>query len=500
MKRVYLAGCFQETNSFAPRPTDLALFARGKLLEGSALLDDVRGANLELAGMLAALPEHFPGVEIVPGLHAWGVASGPLTDETYAALGGRILAGLRAAGPVDAVLLSLHGSLDAESCPGCEGDLLGRIRAEVGPGVPVAASFDLHAVMSAAILRHADILAGYRTYPHVDMADTGRRTVAALAGWLAGGRRERAVVRRWPAIVPVDNAQTDRGPLAEAVAAVAALEHEPGIRAAALFCTHPWIDSAGSGVTLVAYATPAAAAAAGRRLEAVLARLWERRDEFRVDCPGPEEFYAGVAGRERPVAAIDAGDVTTAGAPGDSTVLLRAARAHGGVRVLIPLVDAATVAAAWAAGEGATAEFRVGGSDAADAPNTRVTLRAKVRRCVDGPIRVRGEAFGGLALDLGPRVLLEAGPVSLAVMQHASLFHDPELWRSLGVDPAAADVVVQKSHKLFRPAYAGIARSVATVDTPGATDRRLERLPYRRVPRPVFPLDPAAGFTFATTL
>ncbi|MSU69771.1 MAG: M81 family peptidase [Opitutaceae bacterium] len=498
--KFFVAGLYQETNSFSPLPTDVAHFRREKLVEGAAVLEETRGSNLELAGMVEELARQFPAAEVVPGLHAWGVASGPMTDEAYAELSGRMLGLLHQALPVDAVLLALHGSMGSVSCDNCEGDLLERVRSLVGPTVPVAVSFDSHAVMTARILRHADILVGYRTFPHVDMAETGRRTVTALAAWLAGGRMERSMVRRWTAIIPVDNAQTDSGPMAQVIAALTALEQEKGVLTASVFCPHPWYDTPEHGVTLVAYTRPEAAPAVGKGLERILRNVWERRNEFVQTCPDVAEFFRRLPGLAQPVAAIDAGDVTTAGAPGDSTVILRAALAAGSPRVLSLLVDAPTVFAAWAAGDGQAREFSLGGSDDGAAYNARVPLRAEVRRLADGPVLLKGASFSGVRLDLGPRVLLRAGRVQLLVMRHASLFHDPEIWRSVGVDPAEADVVAQKSHKLFRPAYAGMVRSVVTVETPGCTDRRLSRLPYRKVSRPIFPLDEVQAFKFISNL
>lgn len=493
--KIFLSTLYQETNSFSPVRTDLAQFRREKLLEGAAAVADARGANLELTGMLEEIPRQFPSAQACVGLHAWSVAAGPVDDDAFAELAERVLAPLRAARPVDAVLLSLHGSMGTASHDDAEGELLRRIRELVGPDVPLAVALDSHAAVTALMLRCASVLVGYRTYPHVDMADTGRRTVAALARWLAGGRRERAVVRRWPALIPVDNAQTDSGPMARLWAGFLACEDSGEALTLSIFCTHPWFDTVEHGVTLVAYARPENAARLGERMELLLREVWLQRDAFLLLCPTEGEFFARRREWPAPVAAIDAGDITTAGAPGDSTVLLRAARQAGGVRVLLPLVDLPAVDAAWAAGAGATVDFQLGAADDPAAYNARVPLRARVAALSDAPLRIHGAAFGGITLPLGPRALLEAGSLQVMVLRHGSLFHDPELWRSVGVEPGEADVIVQKSHKLFRPAYASIARSIVTLDTPGCTDRQLARLPYRRVRRPMFPLDEGAPFT-----
>jgi microcystin degradation protein MlrC len=488
--KLFLSTLYQETNSFSPCPTNLDQFRREKLSGGSAVLDEIRGTNLELAGMVEEIGRRFPGAAVVPGFYAWSVASGPVTDAAFAQITELMLAPLRRALPVDAVLLSMHGSLGRETGDDCEGEILARIRDLVGPGIPIAVALDSHAAVTGLMLGHADLLCGYRTYPHVDMAETGRRTVVALAAWLAGGRREKAVVRHWPAVIPVDNAQTDAGPMAQLMTELVALESDPGVLTVSAFGTHPWFDTADCGVTLVAYAPMHLAAKTGERLDQLLRQLWERRHEFISIGPEADEFFRRLSEWPGPIAAIDAGDVTTAGAPGDSTVMLRAALAAPGPKVLIPLVDSTAVAQAFAAGTGRTAEFTAGGAEDHAAYNARLSLRAKVLRLTSDPLQLKGAAFGGISLPLGPRALLQAGMVRLLVLSHASLFHDPELWRCVGEEPAKADVIVQKSHKLFRPAYAPMVGSVVTVDTRGCTDRRLSRLPYRRIRRPVFPLDP----------
>ncbi len=492
--KFFLAGLYQETNSFSPARTDLELFRREKLIGGPEVLDEIKGSNLELAGMVEEIARRFPAAVVAPGLHAWGIASGPVEDAAFAELSDRILARLKAASPVDAVLLALHGAMASVSCEDCAGALLERVRLAVGPAVPIAVSLDLHAALSARILRQADVLAGYRTYPHVDQAATGRRVVAALA---RRGERDagwRPVTRRWPALIPVDNAQTESGPFRELAHTLEELDRDPEVLTASMFCAHPWFDTREQGATLLAYAAPGAAARVAEAMESALRRLWQRRSELLLPCPDAEGFFQGLPGRGRPVAAIDAGDITTAGAPGDSTVMLRAAIEAQTFHTLIPLVDAPTVAAAHAAGAGRPADFSPGGSDEPRAYNFRVPLRAEVERLIAEPVRLKGAAFGGMTLNLGPRALLRAGCVRLLVSSHSSWIHDPEFWRSAGVDPGAADVVVQKSHKLFQPAYAGIVREVVTVETPGCTDRRLSRLPYRRAPRPIFPLEEADNF------
>jgi microcystin degradation protein MlrC len=498
--KIFVSGIYQETNSFCPVRTEIGLFRREKLTEGDDIAVVTGGANLEIAGFFDELPRRFPGATVVPGIFAWGIAAGPLRDETFADLTGRLLTRLKKVLPVDAVVLSLHGSMAADSCDDCEGELLARIRKLVGRKPSIAVSLDFHAVITGKMVRNADLLLGYRTYPHVDMAETGRRTVAALAALVQSGRKFSPLFRRWPSILPVDNTQTDSGPMAELMGNLALWEKVPGVLTASVFCPHPWIDVREHGVTLMVYVANGSMTGMEQRMEEALRRVWARRGEFVTTCLKPDAFFSSVRLRARPVAAIDAGDVTTAGAVGDSTVILQAALVQNDCHTLVPLVDPDTVAEAWAAGNRARRLFYLGGSSEPGAYNTRLPLSAEVIRLTDQAVRFNGPAFGGMTFDFGRRALLDAGSVKILAVRHSSWLHDPEIWRSVGIEPADADVIVQKSHKLFRPAYANIVRRVETVDTPGCTDRQLTRFPFRHLPRPIFPLDDSDTFCCETKI
>lgn len=493
--KIFISAVYQETNSFNPLRTDLELFRREQLWEGPEILERTRGANVEIAGFVEQLGRRLPQAEVVPGLMAWGIASGPVLDPTFAELKRRLLEHLERALPVDAVLLSLHGSMGSESCDNCEGEILAEVRRRVGPEIPIVVALDLHAVVTRRLLHEATILVTYRTYPHVDEAETGKRAVDALMSYLNTRTPISPIMMRWPAIVPVDHANTDAGPMRLVVENLATWEREGLALSASLACPHPWYDTPEHGLMLLGYAEAANRERLRLRMEQTLQTVWQRRSEFLSSCPGADEFFANVGEGPLPVAAIDAGDITTAGAVGDSTAMIREALKQDALRTLIPVVDPPTVLAAWAAGEGSTSEFAIGGTDEPGRYNSRIRIKATVRRLADGAVRFTGEAFGGMTVELGKRALLRIGSVDVLVLSHSSWLHDPALWRSVGVEPAEAHVIVQKSHKLFRPAYAEIVARIETVETPGCTDRRLSRLPYRKIPRPIFPLDDVTSAT-----
>ena len=473
--------------------TDLRCFARGYLLQGDAIRKQLYGTNTEIGGFFEALENHPEPIEIISGMAAWAVAYGPVLKDTFAQLAAMIVEPLKNSWPVDGVFLSLHGSLVAEHLDDCEGLILEMVRKIVGESTPIVCSLDFHAVVTERMLKNADLLVGYRTYPHIDMGDTGRCATEALLRLMADKPRFGIVFRRVSMILPVDNTETLDGPMSEVMERVKNWEKRPEVFCASAFCTHPWVDLKGHGIALLAYVENAGQEEMERQFAELANEIWNRRREFLQDYPDVEAFTRNIADFEKPIAIVDSGDITTAGAMGDSTVLLRSLLSMA-ERLLaaaaIPIVDPATLEKAWKAGEGQKIDCSVGGSEDRYAYNLRVPVRATVMRLSNRPIEIKGTSFGGMKLDIGRRALLQIGKnIFLMAIEFTSMMNDPEFWRSMGLEPESMDLIVQKSHKLFRAGYAGIIKSVVTVDTGGCTDRNIKRLPFRKIDRPIFPLD-----------
>lgn len=489
--KIFVSGLYQETNSFSPIRTDIDTFRRGYLLSGKAIRAELKGTNTEIGGFYRALEDDGEPMEIIAGHAAWAVTSGPLKKEALEELTEAIVGSLRQALPVDGVLLSLHGSQAADHLDDCEGWILERIRKVVGPSLPIVCSLDFHAVVTDRMLKHADILIGYRTYPHVDMGETGNRAARTLLRLIRARPELETKIKRVPMILPVDHTETLEGPMADLMACIRKWEGRPEIFSASAFCTHPWIDLKGHGVALLAYVEKGSLAEMDHEFTDAAERIWRQRRTFFSKCPDIEEFLASLDLKARPISVIDSGDITTAGGVGDSTVILRGVLSLADPpRTAIPMVDAAALDRAWTAGEGSVVACTIGEGNGPGEYNSPVSLRGVVKRLSSQPIEVKGTSFAGIRMDVGRRALVETGTgVFLLVAEFSSMLNDPEIWRSMGLEPESLDLIVQKSHKLFRAAYADIHRTVVTVDTPGCTDRNISRLPFERVDRPIFPLD-----------
>ena len=355
MARIVVGGLHHETNTFSPDKATFDRFAEPdgwpELLRGDALLTRPRGINLALSGFLEAAGR--AGHELVPLVWANAGPSGFTTEDAYERIVGWLLDDLRAALPVDGIFLDLHGAMVTEHLDDGEGELLRRCRALVGEAVPIVAALDLHANVSAAMVELADALVAYRTYPHVDMAETGARCLPLLDRRLSGEPLAKAF-RCGDFLVPLPWQCTDLEPSRSLYAEAARLEGELG-GSVSIAMGFPAADTPCCGASILAYG--ADAEAVRRAADSLALDYAEAEPRFAGKLWKPLEAvrHAQSAWRGRPVVLADTQDNPGGGGTGDTTGLLAAlieARAEGAVLAL--LCDPGLAAAAHRAGVGAT--------------------------------------------------------------------------------------------------------------------------------------------------
>lgn len=495
-RRVALAGFVHESNSFAPTPADLASFRHGggylPLSRGAAILRAPRGVNLPIVG--AINHGEAAGWDMVPVLYAGAVPSAPVTREAYEAIPAGIIAGLRDAGRLDGVFLDLHGAMVAEHLEDGEGELLARLREAVGPDVPVVAALDLHGNISRRMVEAADLLVGFRTYPHVDMAETGLRAAAQLDRLMAAGRGDAKAFRQLDFLIPIAWQSTLMEPGRALYALVEAAEGMPGATSVSLFMGFPAADIADCGPSVVAYgATPEAAQAACDRVaDAVAASESAFRGEVLSPEDGVRRAMRMAEGARRPVIIADTQDNPGAGGDSDTTGMLRALIACDAQRAAIGLlVDAAAAAAAHAAGEGAEVTLTIGGRSGTpgDAP---LTARFTVERLSDGRFSATGPFYGGVDLDLGPSACLRIGGVRVVLASAKTQMADREMFRFVGIAPEDQAILVVKSSVHFRADFQPIAEAILVCAAPGPMPVSPASLPFTRL-RPGVRLEPLGG-------
>jgi microcystin degradation protein MlrC len=462
MARILIGRLFHESHGFNPRTTGVESFT---VLRGPALLASLRDSGTTLGGIACQLERH--GHALVPAISAAAPPSGLVEHAVYERLRDELLAA--AAGErVEAIALELHGAMGTTVLGDVEGDLLARLRAAVGPALPIAVGLDLHGHMTRAMLRAADILIACKENPHADVVASGERVADCLDAMLAGRLRPVTAMAKAPMFL-AGAGETGSGPLADLHARARALQAaSPQVRDISLFNVFRWLDDHDMGQAVTVLADRDGAGAAEAAAAELAQAFWDRRAEFRDDLLEIDAALDRVAADApgRPFVLADMGDRVLAGAPGDSTAILAHALRRGDrLTGAIPVTDPDAAAAAIRAGVGARVTLSIGGRITPGfAP---LAVSGVVRSVSDGDYVTRGPYQAGERQAMGPSaVVVVDGPLSILLMSRSAYSHDPETFRSQGIVLAAQDFVVVKSGYHFKLNFAGLATPLVLA-TPG---------------------------------
>jgi microcystin degradation protein MlrC len=490
MARIAVGGFQHETNSFTSHRADFRHFSqhrdRPPLVRDKDLLQSLSGNTFAMSGFLEAMRAQD---EAVPLVWASGGAGGTVTDDAFERIVGELTGTMSSHMPVDAVFLDLHGAMVNALFDDAEAEILRRVRAVVGDAVPVVVSLDYHANISPEMLALSDAMVAYRTYPHVDRPETGRRAAALVQTLLQRGRPTGRALRKLPFLLPIDFQCTLIEPSRSVV------EWEPGRSGRILSATYaagfPPSDTywCGPAVAVHAWTQADADATADEFLRFVSARESDFHTPLWPTHEGVREALRLADGATRPVVIADTQDNPGAGGSGDTTGLLHALLEQDAQDVLVGfLCDATAAQLATAAGEGADVELTLGGHHG-PAGVTPLTRQFRVLRCVEGAFTMTGKVTGRAVADLGPMVLLRVGGLEIAVTSRNVQAYDPAPFQRLGVDWTRKRIVVLKSSCHFRADFEPGAKAVLSVLSPGAYDPDPARYPYRRL-RPGVRLGP----------
>ena len=472
--RIAVAGFMLESVSFLPNPVTLAEFQAIEAT-GEALLDRYRGTNTLCGGFLAVCERE--GAEVLPILFLDAGAAGPATDAAFLHYADRICAALAEAGPLDGVLLAVHGALTTPTRLDPDREILERVRAVVGRDVPVCVGLDYHANLDASWLELADAIFGYHYSPHTDIAATGERAAECLMRMLREGFRPAMALRKPGVMVPSIFSATGMAPLSGIVAESVAMARDgQDYLDVTVFAGFSYADVPNCGFSVLAVAAdPATAGEAAARLDGEIRR--RKRDllhgDLVLDIPtAVERAIALAADADRPVVLLEHADRCN-----DSTYLLRALLERKVRRAAVPYIwDAKAAAACLAAGAGAEVTLDVGGhsSERAGGP---VRLTGRVAWVGEKAYRTTGAYMHGRLVQLGTAAVL-----------------DVDVFTQFGMRARDFGIIVLRSKTHFRAAYEPIAEAILIVDTPDWGPADLTTLPYRQVPRErVFPFSDLPG-------
>jgi microcystin degradation protein MlrC len=490
--RLLIAMMKHETNTFSPVLTDLARFSRagGKQPDGGAAAiaayrgtGTVTGAYIEIAEAAGA------EFDLAIAADAW--PSGPVEDAAYEALCAPILAAVQRGG-YDGILLDLHGAMVTRSHEDGEGTLLSRIRA-IDPKTPIAVGYDMHANLYPEMVVHANVVAGYQTYPHIDMYGTGRRAGDALMRMLKGQVRPTTAWGNLPMLPHVMRQGTADEPNRSLQARCQAMEAE-GALCASLFVGFPHADIRNAGLSVV-ITTDNDLALAERLRDELLAAAWAQREAFVYKLEPLEQSVARAkAMTDGPVFLLDHYDNAASGGPMDTTrVLAEIMRQQLDQVAAFGIFDPQAVQQCIDAGIGATVTLSIGGKQKmpmCPEPSEPLVVTGRVKTIVEGKYRAKGPMAAGTQQDMGHAVVLDTGRVEIVLFsRHVEPF-DVNTLLSVGIDPMQKRYVMLKSRIHWRAGMSHLAKAVVECAGVGVCTSDYGQHRFERLRRPIYPLDP----------
>lgn len=482
--RIAFGGFLHETNTFAPSRAGIEAFIQGggwpALSRADAIFAAVRNVNVGASGFV--LHAEAAGWTLVPTLWCAASPSAHVTAEAFETLTDELVARISAALPVDGVYLDLHGAMVSEGFDDGEGEVLRRVRAAIGPDIPLVASLDLHGNVTPLMVESADALVAYRTYPHVDMAETGRRAGVCLETLLGTSTRHAKAFRQIPYLIPIAWQATAMEPCRTIYAELAALEGG-SVPTLSFLPGFPAADFADCGPSIVAYG--ATQADADRAADQVAARVLASESAFngRVFQPdeGVREAMRLAVGAARPVVIADTQDNPGAGGDSDTMGMAHALLRNDAQRAAIGvIVDPAAAQMAHAAGVGATISVALGAKSGVPGD---VPLEGEfvVEQLSDGRFVAPGPFYGGSRINLGPSAALRIGGVRIVVGSRKAQMADQAMYRQVGIEPTQQAILVNKSSVHFRADFEPIAETILVCAAPGPMPVDPSALPWKRL-------------------
>jgi microcystin degradation protein MlrC len=490
--RLLLAMMKHETNTFSPVLTDLARFSRSGGNEpdvGAAAIAAFRGTGTVTGAYIDIAEREGAEYDLAIAADAW--PSGPVEDAAYEAISAPILAAVKRGG-YDGILLDLHGAMVTRSFEDGEGTLLSRIRA-IDPKTPIAVGYDMHANVYPEMVVHANVVAGYQTYPHVDMHATGLRAGNALMRMLEGQVRPTTAWDNVPMLPHVMRQGTADEPNRSLQARCKAMEGE-GALCASLFVGFPHADIRNAGLSVV-ITTDNDLALAERLRDELLAAAWAQREAFVYKLEPLEHSVARArAISEGPIFLLDHYDNAASGGPMDTTrVLAEILRQRLDNAAAFGIFDPQAVREAIAAGIGATVTLSIGGKQKMPMypePSEPIEVTGRVKTIFDGKYRAKGPMAAGTQQDMGHAVVLDTGRVEIVLFsRHVEPF-DVNTLLSLGIDPMQKRYVMLKSRIHWRAGMSHLASAVVECAGVGVCTSDYSQHHFERLRRPIYPLDP----------
>jgi microcystin degradation protein MlrC len=492
MLNILTAELTHETNTFCAVPTTEASFSERTWLIGDAAISERGAANTALAGFLDV--GRTQGWNVIHVLSADAQPSGPVTRAAFVALTAPIIAAAAARkGAVDGVLLGLHGAMVTDFCEDGEGELLQRLRQQLGPMVPIAITLDPHANVTRKMCDLANIMVAYKTYPHVDMRLAGKHAANILQRAMVGEIQPVTLRVSRPMLEEVNGGRTDIGPMIERLAQARRYEQDVDVFAVSVNGGFANADIAEVGPSVLV--TCQGDLARHARFASGLADdIWSRRGEplnhYLTVTQAAVVCASYIPKNAKPIVVADYADNPGAGAYGDSTALLAALLAAGVTDACFGgMTDPVTIQQLQSHSPGDTVRVRLGGKTDPRFGGGPLDLDATLIRLSDGHYVGSGAMYGGLRRSWGPTAVIGVNGIEILVVSLRGQLLDLEQFRAFGIYPENKRVVVLKSMQHFRAAFEPLAGEVIVCDSGALCTLDYARLPFVKAPRPLFPFD-----------
>ncbi|MBP6014142.1 MAG: M81 family metallopeptidase [Alphaproteobacteria bacterium] len=488
-KKFVLAMMMHETNTFSPLPTPIESFARKGALEGPLAIAEAEGTNTSLGGFIEVARK--AGAEFTLPMAANAHPSGLVIDAAFEQMTAAIVAEI--AKGCDAVLLALHGAMVTESYDDGEGELLARIR-KVAPHVPIAVALDFHAQMTEAMVKGATVITGYRTYPHIDMADTAIRAGRTLLRAMAGEVAPKMVWGSRPLMSSTLMHTPSREPMKTLMGVANAAEDGGQVLNASVFGGFPQADIPHLALSSV-FVCDGRTADGELIMNRILDQAWERREEFMFRAePLRDQVARAKTLKGGPIVMADHGDNTASGGTQDVMSVIEEAIAQGLEDACAgPICDPLSVAQMIEAGVGGAVTLSLGGKVDMPAMSLKgkpLAVSGRVKCITDGEFKVTGPMATGSIVRLGRTAVLDTGRMLIVVSERRSEPYDLGVFTHCGIDPGRKRYVIIKSRQHFRAGFERIAKHIVMCDGDGCTASDLKLFKYTKIKRPLYPFDP----------
>lgn len=493
--RILTAEFVHESNTFKKGATDLAAFQRETLDLGEVAVERFGNVNAEIAGFLDAGREAGWSIRHVVSAHATPGAR--VSREAFDHIAGLICDAAREEGAaLDGILLGLHGSMVPDFCEDGEGELLSRLRAVVGPDLPIAVTLDLHAMATPLMVSQAQIFVSYKTYPHVDMREIGRHAGRLLDKALVGSIRPKTFRVHIPMLDEANAGRTDVAETKALYDRARLHEQEPGILAVSINAGFAEADIEEAGATvLVTYdeGTAEAQTRAGTIAHTLAETIWAQRGQVANDFLTPEDaarIACDFPLSGRPLVIADYADNPGAGAYGDATALLQALLSAGATEgAFAPIIDAEAATFLHQHRVGDIVTVALGGKVDPTFGGGPLTLTGEILHLSDGFYTGDGPILGGITHSFGPTAVFRVSGIDILVVTIPGQMLDLQQVKAFGIEPTRLRFLVVKSMQHFRAAFEPIAEKVIVCDSGALATPRAELRSYVRVRRPIWPLD-----------